>query len=131
MQTVKEYLQLYRETRDISKRNRIESEAELECIKKIENSTHGTDAIRIRKQLAKLKYKALKIREREQEDEELCQEILNFINHLQGDKKEIFYKRYILGEKWEDIAGEIYLSLGRVQGIHRETLEELERSWQR
>lgn len=131
MQTVKEYLQLYRETRDISNRNRIESEAELECIKEIESSTHGTDAIRIRKQLAKLKYKALKIREREQEDEELCQEILNFINHLQGDKKEIFYKRYILGEKWEDIAGEIYLSLGRVQGIHRETLEELERSWQR
>ena len=131
MQTVKEYLQLYRETRDISNRNRIESEAELECIKEIESSTHGTDAIRIRKQLAKLKYKALKLREREQEDEEICQKILNFINQLQGDKKEIFYKRYILGEKWEDIAGEIYLSLGRVQGIHRETLEELERSWQR
>ena len=122
----KEYLTLYRETKRRESLRMKEAEAELEKIEEIRSSTHGTTELHMQREFARLTNAALKLKEKNPEQEQICDDILQLIKMLPPSKNEILYERYIKGSYWEQIADKTYYSLGYVQRLHREALEELQ-----
>lgn len=52
---------------------------------------------------------------------------LKYINQLRGDEYTVIYRYYIMGQTWEKIAEECYISSRGVYGLRRKALNKLEK----
>lgn len=52
------------------------------------------------------------------------EEIFNIINAINNPTyKQILYKRYVLGEKWEEISAELFYEAQHVHRLHKKAVE--------
>lgn len=123
-------VQSFLEQYDISRKRaeilHTEYEQEMNMLKSIVSSPYYERLYRDDIRFIKAKVNALKLKDYEQNELSICDEVKTIINQIPDIKGQILYERYIAGSIWEQIADKLYYSLGYVQTLHKQALEEIQ-----
>lgn len=121
--------QTYLEQYDIARRKiailRKEYEEENNMLESIFSSSYY-DRQFIDDSVIKSKVYVRKLKDLEQQQQRICDEIKDVIERIPGVKGEILYQRYIDCDTWEHIADNLYYSVKTIYRLHKQALEELQ-----
>lgn len=121
-----DYFEQYADAKRIIIRLQKEYESEMEILDSICSSPHYRNLYQDDSELIKARVNARKLQQEALKYSRICDEIEATIEQIPGIKGEILYERYINCAAWEQIADRVYYSLGYVQRLHRQALEELQ-----
>lgn len=123
-------VQTYLEQFDISRRKartlHKEYEEEMKIIQSIVSSPYYDQLYRDDKGLMIAKAKARRLKDLEQNELKICDEVRAFIERIPDREGQILYERYINCDTWEHIADKLFYSVKSIYRIHKLTLEELQ-----
>lgn len=132
--TAREYLNQYRAADRLASRLRAEYERELELIDTV-RSTADIDGLprgnginkRVEDRAIRLADKAAEWKIAELDALHVRQEVFETVNSIGGDEADVLIERYIKLKTWTEVCLAVHWSWYKVQGLHRDGIEKLEK----
>lgn len=123
-------MQNYLEQFDISRKKaellHNEYDQEMDMLQSIASSPYYDNLFRNDKRFISVRVKARKLKDLEQNELRICNEIRALIDQVPGIEGQILRSRYINCDVWEQIAEQLYFSTQHVQRLHKKALDELQ-----
>lgn len=123
-------IQNYLEQFDISRRRaeivHNEYDQEMNILQSIASSPYYDNLFRNDKLYISVRVKARKLKDLEQNELRICNEIRALIDQVPDVEGQILRSRYINCDVWEQIAEQLYFSTQHVQRLHKKALDELQ-----